>query len=371
MRGNTGDFFHWRASCIIQSMNAQNQQSNRPRILFVDDSKLMRVTASKILGKSFDLVTAEDGSQAWEMLNQDPTIQAVFSDLNMPNMDGYSLLGNIRSAGSDRLKEMPVVMLTSSEEHERARKAAMEQGASDFLGKPFQATELIARARTHASFKEATRRIRSLEKGSHTDQATGLGNYRFCSDRLEQALSFARRHNQPLNIVHLQIDVLAEADNTLARDLAGILTATIRDEDVACRTSSSTFTLILPATGTDGANRLWQRIEPQLNRLGISAGTLFQEPALDPNRDAATILQDGLAELTPPCPAEGTDKRSESAPDLEEALAMLARGETSQAEAHLPELLERIQPLLDLQKRLKDRDYRPSRLMAFAEAGNR
>ncbi|HLU13419.1 MAG TPA: response regulator, partial [Arenimonas sp.] len=62
------------------------QAGARARILVVDDSKLMRKAAMKMLGDEFDIVTGDDGLDAWAKLEADPAIQAVFTDLNMPRL---------------------------------------------------------------------------------------------------------------------------------------------------------------------------------------------------------------------------------------------------------------------------------------------
>ena len=73
-----------------------SEGGTRARLLVVDDSKLMRKAAVKMLGDEYDIVLAEDGQQAWIQLESDPTIQVLFTDLNMPVVDGYELLGRVR-----------------------------------------------------------------------------------------------------------------------------------------------------------------------------------------------------------------------------------------------------------------------------------
>ena len=76
---------------------------DNPTLLIVDDSRLMRHALRKILKDDFNLVEAADGEEAWEMLQAEPTIQAIFSDLSMPNLDGYGLLERVRNSGETRI----------------------------------------------------------------------------------------------------------------------------------------------------------------------------------------------------------------------------------------------------------------------------
>ncbi|HQV41758.1 MAG TPA: response regulator, partial [Moraxellaceae bacterium] len=61
---------------------------SKPRVLMVDDSKVIRMAANKILGKDFDVVVAADGEEGWQQLLDDHSIHVVFTDLMMPVLDG-------------------------------------------------------------------------------------------------------------------------------------------------------------------------------------------------------------------------------------------------------------------------------------------
>ena len=77
----------------------------KPRILAVDDSRVMRRAMTKVLSKEYDVVEAENGEDAWTLLINDDSIQIVFSDLSMPFLDGYGLLERIRTSKDARLSE--------------------------------------------------------------------------------------------------------------------------------------------------------------------------------------------------------------------------------------------------------------------------
>ena len=86
----------------------------KARILIADDSKIVRVTASKILATQFDVVLAEDGEEAWEKICQDTSIQVVFTDLGMPRLDGYGLIQRIRQAEDEGIRNQPVIVITGA-----------------------------------------------------------------------------------------------------------------------------------------------------------------------------------------------------------------------------------------------------------------
>ena len=64
------------------------QTANKPEILVIDDSKVIRLAAKKMLGNDYEIHLAEDGLVGWEMLQQNSNISVVFTDLMMPNLSG-------------------------------------------------------------------------------------------------------------------------------------------------------------------------------------------------------------------------------------------------------------------------------------------
>jgi len=125
-------------------------EQQTPLILVVDDSiTVRRVTQRMLQREGFRVVLAVDGLQAIEKLNQEiPAV--VLSDIEMPRMDGFDLVRNIRA--DSKLKHLPVVMITSriAEKH---RELAMELGVNDYLGKPYSEEGLLAVLRQHTAKK--------------------------------------------------------------------------------------------------------------------------------------------------------------------------------------------------------------------------
>lgn len=241
----------------------------RARILVVDDSKLMRKAALKMLGDEFDVVTGDDGVDAWDQIQRDPGIQVVFTDLNMPRMDGYELLRTIRGAGDAGVQGLPVIVVTGAENDEAARMKALEQGATDFITKPFTTSDLVARARAHATYQRVTRQLQAQVT---LDGLTGLANKAGFVDRLRQDLAYARRHQQPLCLVRLEVEDfhrfflhhgrdLAEA---LVLQIARLLRARIRKEDTAGRVGLGSFALSLPGGQEAGIAAMVARLQDEV-----------------------------------------------------------------------------------------------------------
>jgi len=128
---------------------------DNPTLLIVDDSRLMRHALRKILKDDFNLVEAADGEEAWEKLQTETNIQAIFSDLSMPNLDGYGLLERVRNSGETRISRLPFIVITGKEgEHASLREEAQTRGANDVVCKPFKSEEIIGMTKTYLSQDE-------------------------------------------------------------------------------------------------------------------------------------------------------------------------------------------------------------------------
>ena len=115
----------------------------RPCALVVDDSPEMLAYVSELLGDECEVVTAEDGEAAWELL-QRVSVEIVVSDVMMPRLDGFGLTARIKA--SARLSHVPVILLTARGGAD-ASVCGLETGADDYIAKPFSPAELKARVR--------------------------------------------------------------------------------------------------------------------------------------------------------------------------------------------------------------------------------
>lgn len=115
-----------------------------PRILLVDDSRVVRITLAQQLKQSYDIREECDGEAAWQALVLDHSVRAVISDLQMPKLDGIELVKRMRASKLKRLKELPFI-LVSGEETDSERKKALEAGVSDFITKGLNSAQILAR----------------------------------------------------------------------------------------------------------------------------------------------------------------------------------------------------------------------------------
>ncbi len=123
------------------------------RILIVDDSLSVRKYVSTFLeARRFKVYSASNGAEALNLLEEIP-VDMIITDLEMPVMHGYELINRIKS--SERLKEIPVIVLTSRSA-EKHREKALESGAEDYLVKPFDEKSLSEILRKYLSTADLT-----------------------------------------------------------------------------------------------------------------------------------------------------------------------------------------------------------------------
>ncbi len=110
------------------------------RILTVDNSKTMRdMVAFTLKGAGFDVVEAEDGVKALALLGS-TAVDAIITDINMPNMDGVTLVKQLRAQA--KFKSTPILILTT-EGGEDKKQAGKDAGATGWIVKPFAPDKLL------------------------------------------------------------------------------------------------------------------------------------------------------------------------------------------------------------------------------------
>lgn len=367
--------------------------SIRPRVLVVDDSRVIRRAIGKILNAEFDLIEAENGEAGWDTLLQDDTIEVVVSDVEMPKLDGHGLIRRIRESDVARIRSVPVIMITGAED-EASRQRAFACGASDFVTKPIDAVQLLARARAHAKFDQTTRKLskteKSLEEQSAADPLTQLSSRRYLIQRGTQDLAYAKRHGTELSVIRLAVDdflSLAENYGEPVREqiliwLGKIFTATTRTEDTAAYLLNGEFAVIAPATGLMDTAVLCERLRaavgakpyPHLKEaipISVSLGlaTLdrdhgnnieellaYADARLARAKTAGgnrLVFSDADIKTTPtPPPTSPSTESAETVPDLETALKQIADGADGMLTSHLPTLVARVLPLIESWNRI-------------------
>ena len=147
----------------LSSRSQEAEVANLPRILVVDDSKVVRASLAHHLKGIYDVREEENGESAWQTLVLDHSILAVISDLQMPKLDGFQLLERVRASRLRRLQQLPFI-LVSGEEGEEERLRASSLGVSDFIAKGAGRAEILLRLNHLLALSDARHHLKSRAK---------------------------------------------------------------------------------------------------------------------------------------------------------------------------------------------------------------
>ena len=244
------------------------EQPRRPRVLAIDDSDLVhRLLRARLRHERIDLHsvhTAEEGIEAARTLEPD----VILLDIDLEDLDGFEVLARLKA--DPRTRDLAVIFVSASAETmDRVR--GLDLGAVDFIGKPFDVTELRARVR---SALRTQRLLRMLSQRAQLDGLTGLWNRAYFDDRLSKEISGALRHGSNVSLVIADLDHFKRLNDTYGHpfgdevlERAAMVLSGGRGQDVACRYGGEEFTIILPGTTVEEAVEVADRCRTALSRV--------------------------------------------------------------------------------------------------------
>ncbi|MGL1861139.1 MAG: diguanylate cyclase [Pseudodesulfovibrio sp.] len=183
-------------------------------ILVVDDSKSMRLALVRFLTtRCYNVFEACDGVDALGVLGKYPTIKLVITDNEMPNMDGFSLIKEIRKTHS---KDDLAVIGISGKTNSLLSVKFINNGANDFLNKPFRKEELYCRVDHNVEMLDRIRLIRDL---SNKDPMTRLYNRRYFFNHCDDFVEQAEAEDKTLITAMIDIDFFKNFNDTYGHDV--------------------------------------------------------------------------------------------------------------------------------------------------------
>ncbi len=253
-------------------MNSEKTVTGAPstaKVLVVDDIPAnihLLQTFLKTAGYHTD--TAVNGADALEKVDSfKPDL--ILLDVMMPKMNGLETCNVLKS--NEETHHIPIIMVTALNEIEDKIRG-IEAGADDFISKPFNKLELLARVKSLLRIKnlhdELAEKVKQLEQAKErlgelavTDGLTGLYNYRYFKEYMGREIRRAKRHHLFFSLIMSDIDYFKNYNDThghLAGDhvlktIAQLMIKNIRSIDVAVRYGGEEFALVLPETNKESA----------------------------------------------------------------------------------------------------------------------
>ena len=233
----------------------------------------------------------------------------VIVSLGMRGFDGLRLCSQLRSLPEGR--NVPILVVVS-EGDRRKLTQALEMGVNDYLIRPVNKDELVARVRTQLRKKHYADQLRrnvqlSPGDGDATDQLTGLHNRRYMSRHLDALAGSARKSGKPIAFVIMDIDFFKTVNDSYGHDIgdevlkefAVRISANVRGIDLVCRYGGEEFVVVMPDTDVAFAYSVSERLAPQHRDHALpSSAARFRQRAQPHHLDRHRRL--GRRWATPP-----------------------------------------------------------------------
>jgi len=238
-------------------------------ILIVDDTPAnLRLLTAMLAEQGYSVRPARNGELALMNARTTPP-DLVLLDIKMPDMDGYEVCEQLKA--DSRTRHIPIIFLSALDQTEDKVKA-FTLGGVDYITKPFQIEEVLARVEVHLALQQAQQQLDTQNKQLQTqiiqieelqaslreqairDPLTGLYNRRHMEEVLTRECARALRKDELFSIVILDLDHLKEINDTYGhitggdkalKSLAEIIKQMCRTEDTVCRYGGDEFLVIL------------------------------------------------------------------------------------------------------------------------------
>jgi two-component system cell cycle response regulator len=247
------------------------------RILVIEDRAESVTWFANALKPTHEVASADTFEEALVRVRGGDYDLIVVS-LGMRGFDGLRLCSQLRSLPEGR--HIPILVVVSDGDRRKLNQA-LEMGVNDYLTRPVDKNELIARVRTQLRKKRYADRLRhnvqlSLEMAI-TDQLTGLHNRRYMTRHLDSLVANAKRSGKPLSFVIMDIDYFKQVNDTHGHDIgdevlkefAARIAANTRGIDLACRYGGEEFVVAMPDTDLAFAASISERLRHSIETTPV------------------------------------------------------------------------------------------------------
>ena len=249
------------------------------KVLVAEDSKVTRYYISELLSRHlFQVVEAENGKAALDAVVADDQIKILLTDFNMPEMDGFELIRELRYR-HERM-DLFIVGLSSAEDKYLSARF-IKNGANDFLFKPFSHEEFFCRLTQGV---DAMERLEAMRNYAYTDTLTGLPNRRAFIERGRNMLSQANAEGSPISLAVLDIDNFKRINDLYGHDagdevlqhFAEVMTEGLH-RFLFARTGGEEFVAVMPGLNDEQACQVLNVLRTQIETEAVVTANKFVE----------------------------------------------------------------------------------------------
>jgi diguanylate cyclase (GGDEF)-like protein len=271
-----------------------------------DDCITQRLLACWLEDAGYQVICADNGRQALAAVMRNRA-SVLVTDWNMPEMTGYELCRQLRAS---EYRPYPYIIMATARESHHDVEAAIEAGADDYLVKPIQHGDLIARIKqAHSVLQRLIQYVERME----TDELTGLLNRRRFEECLAVDFEMSSRNSRPLSCILADLDWFKQINDRWGHGTGDralqLVGQTIRevagDCGYACRFGGDEFCLLLPERGEQATAEIAEQIRERVSHT-VLVVEQEQEVSLSMTLGVAALR----ANLT--CPTQLIDAADEA-----------------------------------------------------------
>ncbi|MAS87408.1 MAG: PleD family two-component system response regulator [Micavibrio sp.] len=253
----------------VTDEKAEDEKVDSAKILVVEDQAFESDKFVETLQRDHHDVTAvEDGIKAMEAVGK-KDFDIIMISLNMLEEDGLRLVSHLKS--NEKTRAVPILMVGNEEDMHRIAHG-LEIGAHDYIIRPVDRNELLARARTQIRRKRFQERLRANYEVSLnmalTDTLTGLYNRRYLTVHLEKLLRRNEESHKSITVLLFDIDYFKKVNDTyghnvgdeVLKEFAERLNQGLRSFDLVARLGGEEFVAILPDVTKERAMTISERL---------------------------------------------------------------------------------------------------------------
>lgn len=249
------------------------------RILVAEDDPTSSSILTALLTRwGYEPITVDNGSVAWEIMQQSDAPQMALIDWEMPGLEGVEVCRRIQ--GRDNTNPPYLIMLTSKGES-ASIVMGLDAGANDYITKPYNHSELQARLRTGIRMmKLQTELVEAKEALAHKathDYLTGVLNRAGVLNGLERELKRTRRNNSTLSIGLCDIDHFKQVNDhyghqvgdQVLQSFVAALIPELRDDDLLGRFGGEEFLIVASCLVSSHDQGLYERLRKKVEKLSF------------------------------------------------------------------------------------------------------
>ncbi|HEY8910192.1 MAG TPA: diguanylate cyclase [Desulfosporosinus sp.] len=260
-------------------------------ILVVDDNRYnVRLLTDILEDEHYTVVSTDNGGSVLEMVRKLKP-EVILLDIMMPGLDGFEVCKLLKSDFD--IKHIPVIMVTAKTDGQDLKKA-LEIGAFDYIKKPIDEVEVIARVQSAIRFKQYQDKLIEM---AMKDGLTGLYNHALLIDLFVKELARIPRNGGNISFAMLDIDYFKKVNDTyghmcgdiVLKEVSNILISSVRSGDIVGRYGGEEFGLVILEATEENALQICDKIRKKIEdfnfnigiesiKITVSIGVFFKQP---------------------------------------------------------------------------------------------